>query len=298
MHAWESIQKSVDYIENNIGHEIRLDKLAEIANLSYFYFHRLFKRLVKKPVQEYIKLRRLARACDALSDKNQRILDVALAYGFCSHETFTRAFKEAYGFTPAEYRNNPIQLKNFIKPDLLLGYVFIDEGVPLITSGMVLEINRKTLDKSVKFIGMSDHVQIDGQNAGGKVTGVDGPGVIWGRFHESNIICKPGGRNIGVSYGGDAPAGCFTYFVGTEAFPDNECEMYKTWELPPTEYIVCKFEAESFEALVTDAIYKAGDYTFSWLKRHGVRCDNFVAELYFTDIDVACMEMWYPVKEE
>ena len=46
MHAWESIQKTVDYIENNISNEVHLEKLAEIANLSYFYFHRLFARLV------------------------------------------------------------------------------------------------------------------------------------------------------------------------------------------------------------------------------------------------------------
>jgi len=55
MHAWESIQKAVNYIEENISDEIRLEELADVANLSYFYFHRLFTRLVKVPVQEYIK---------------------------------------------------------------------------------------------------------------------------------------------------------------------------------------------------------------------------------------------------
>lgn len=47
MHAWEAIQKSVDYIEDNLTEEIPIDKLAEIANLSPFYFQRLFSRLVK-----------------------------------------------------------------------------------------------------------------------------------------------------------------------------------------------------------------------------------------------------------
>jgi len=53
MYAWESIQKSVDYIENNIGEEISIEDLSKVANLSYFYFHRLFSRLVKKPVTPY-----------------------------------------------------------------------------------------------------------------------------------------------------------------------------------------------------------------------------------------------------
>ena len=72
MHAWEAVQKSVDLQEN-----IRAEALAEIIGLSPFYFQRLFKRLVNKPLQEYVKLRRLAKAVEALNTENQRILDVA-----------------------------------------------------------------------------------------------------------------------------------------------------------------------------------------------------------------------------
>ena len=42
MHAWEAIQKSVDYIENHLTEDIPIDKLAETASLSPFYFQRLF----------------------------------------------------------------------------------------------------------------------------------------------------------------------------------------------------------------------------------------------------------------
>lgn len=46
------------------------------------------------------------------------ILDIALNYGFSSHEAYTRAFKEAYGITPSEYRQNPVPvvLRTVIKP--------------------------------------------------------------------------------------------------------------------------------------------------------------------------------------
>ena len=44
-------------------------------------------------------------------------------------------------------------LNQFNKPDLLLGYINIDEGVPLISDGLVLEMNRKTLDKPVDYMG-------------------------------------------------------------------------------------------------------------------------------------------------
>lgn len=100
MHAWEAIQKSLDYIEDNLSEDINMDTLANVAALSPYYFQRLFRRLVKKPVNEYMKLRRLAKASEALENKEKRIMDVALDCGFSDHANFTRAFKGAYGITP------------------------------------------------------------------------------------------------------------------------------------------------------------------------------------------------------
>ncbi len=57
MNAWEAIQTSVDYIEIHLQEDIHAERLADIVSLSPFYFQRLFKRLVNKPLQEYIKLR-------------------------------------------------------------------------------------------------------------------------------------------------------------------------------------------------------------------------------------------------
>ncbi|MNC37773.1 Regulatory protein SoxS [compost metagenome] len=78
MHAWEAIQKTLNHIEEHIDEEIQIEELAEIAGLSLFYYQRLFARLVKKPVREYIKLRRLARACSTLRDKENRIIGVQI----------------------------------------------------------------------------------------------------------------------------------------------------------------------------------------------------------------------------
>jgi AraC family transcriptional regulator len=78
MHAWEAVQKTLNYIEEHINEEIQVEDLAEIAALSLFYYQRLFTRLVKKPVREYIKLRRLSKARDALCDKENRIRCVGI----------------------------------------------------------------------------------------------------------------------------------------------------------------------------------------------------------------------------
>ncbi|MCL2855982.1 MAG: helix-turn-helix domain-containing protein [Defluviitaleaceae bacterium] len=76
-----------------------------MAILSYFYFRRLFVRLVKKPVQGYIKPHRLAHACKGLKNKENRIIDIAFNLGFGNHEAFTRAFKEACNLIPIPIRN-------------------------------------------------------------------------------------------------------------------------------------------------------------------------------------------------
>ncbi len=60
MYTGEIIEEILDYIEEHIEDKIKNVSLAEMTGLSPFYFQRIFKRIVRKPVQEYIKLRRLA----------------------------------------------------------------------------------------------------------------------------------------------------------------------------------------------------------------------------------------------
>ncbi len=297
MHAWESIQKVLDYIEDNLAESHSPEELAKIAALSPFYFQRLFTRLVKRPVSEYIKMRRLARACDILKDKDSRILDIALDCGFNSHEHFTKSFKSAFGMTPEEYRSNPIWLNQVDKPDLLLGHVIVDEGVPLISDGLILEFNRKLLEKPIVFMGLEGIVPIAGQMPLGEATGVDIPGQLWERFHrEKHAIPRlDGGREIGVAYLGDAPKGSFTYFAGAEVAANAENPNFSKWELPAREYIVCGFEAENFEQLVTAALNKAVKYSGQWLSQHGMTMDAYSPEVYYdSSPEGSYMEIWLP----
>jgi len=298
MHAWEAIQKTLEMVENRICEEIPIEELADAAALSVFYYQRLFSRLVKKPVREYIKMRRLARACDALRNTSARILDIALGHGFGSHEVFTKAFKEAYSMTPTEYRESDVRLNNFEKPDLLLNYTMIDIGVPLISDGLVLEINRVTLDAPITFIGVDGYVAIDGIFPHGEATGIDEPGEIWRNFHES-LSKIPGiipGRRIGVGYHGNAPEGCFPYFAGAETDPETTSENFKTWTLPAAEYIVCRFEAEDFETLVSTALYKVFNYMRMWQNKKGLKHGSFGAEIYYDQLEeeqgYVYMETW------
>lgn len=200
MHAWQAIQNSLNYIEDHLSENIKMETLANVASLSPYYFQRLFGRLVKKSVNEYVRLRRLAKASEALKSKEKRIIDVALDYGFSDHANFTRAFKDAYGITPDAYRDCPVILNHFIKPDLLLNYIMVNEDVSLIADGIVVEVIRRKLDEPRTFIGIEGEVP-DTELTGGKGTGIATTGIIWDEFHrqKSNILnLLPNGNEFGV----------------------------------------------------------------------------------------------------
>lgn len=297
MHAWEAIQKTVDHIEENLPEKMTPADLAQVAALSPFYFQRLFARLVGRTVSDYIKMRRLAGAAQELKEADGRIVDIALQYGFNSHEDLTRAFKEAYGMTPKEYRQNPVQLNHMLKPELLLQYTLVDENVPLVVDGMVLEITRKNQETARYFRGLSGQVPIGGQIPVGQATGVDVPGQIWDRFHAQKASIPgllPGGNELGVSLMGEPGDGSFVYFTGAAAEAEELCPPETVeWELPAGEYVVCRFEAETAHELQSVALDKAMGYLFgTWLRVHRLVSEPFCAELYDAKGEEPCMELW------
>ena len=288
MHAWEAIQKTLNHIE----------ELAETAVLSLFYYQRLFTRLVKTSVRDYIKLRRLAKSLTMLRDKENRIIDIAMEFGFGSHVTFTRAFKETYGITPSQYRDKPIGLQNFDKPDLSLGYIVVDEGVPLISDGLVLEMNRKLLEEPINFLGVTGYYPFKYGKMFGERTGVDTVREIWDRFFRvlPNISHISEGRRVSISYYGDAPDGYSSYFVGAEVKKDEKKPGFKNWQLPIREYVICGFESENHEQMII-GLGKAMKYTRFWLKKHNLIADGFFPEMYYkSSSDITYVELWIPFR--
>ena len=299
MHAWEQIQQTIEYIEEHLDEEIDIDRLAKLAALSPFYYQRLFSRLVKKPVAEYVKLRRMAKATEALIQKDKRILDVALELGFSSHEYFSRTFKEAFGMTPEVYRKNPIPLNHMTKPELSLNYTLVDEGVPLITDGIALEINRQQLAHSIRFVGLEKKMPVGFVDGLGTESGVDPLDTLWRDFHQKRVS-ELGLGNDMEAIGATHPCaeeGFFLYFAGAKTDTPAIPAGYTSWELPAGEYVVCTFEAETFEALVMDALYKAQQYLYStWLPNHKMQTDPFCAERYIGHTpQTTSMEIWLKV---
>lgn len=118
----KNIQRVLDDIDACIrrqdGDALALARLAGKWGYSAFYFSRKFREISGMRFREYLRHRRLAFALKALRDTDAGILNIALDYGFSSHEAFSRAFKNAYGITPSAYRKNPVPvvLRTILRP--------------------------------------------------------------------------------------------------------------------------------------------------------------------------------------
>ncbi len=123
MYDWyRNIQNIIDEIDacikNHDGESLALGRLAKNLGYSEFYVSRKFSEISGMSLRDYMRYRRLAFALRELRDTDRGILDIALDYGFSSHEAFTRAFRDAYGINPSEYRKNPVPvvLRTILRP--------------------------------------------------------------------------------------------------------------------------------------------------------------------------------------
>jgi AraC family transcriptional regulator len=104
VHYLRQIQRGIDYIEAHLDEDIQAGDVARAAGISHWHFQRTFRALSNETLKTYIRSRRFAGALDALASSDARILEIALGAGFETQESFTRAFKKAFGVTPAAYR--------------------------------------------------------------------------------------------------------------------------------------------------------------------------------------------------
>ena len=96
------IQRSLDYIEENLQTEITAQELAQLVHLSLFHYYRLFRRATGLPVMQYILRRRLLHGVYAISKGSTKI-DAALRFGFDTYPGFYKAFCREFGSTPSEF---------------------------------------------------------------------------------------------------------------------------------------------------------------------------------------------------
>lgn len=105
MNYYERIQKSIDFIEDNIDEEITIEQCAKQAYMSVSGYYRIFLSVVGYNVKEYIRMRRLTSAYEDLVEKGQSITMVSTKYAYNSTDSFTRAFKSQFGIVPSKVKS-------------------------------------------------------------------------------------------------------------------------------------------------------------------------------------------------
>ena len=107
------IENALRYIEENLSGELTVGMIAEKVNISPFYFQKGFSMLCGYSVGEYIRMRRLSVAGSELVTSDNKVIDLALKYGYDSPDSFTKAFTRFHGSTPTDVRRKGALLKSF-----------------------------------------------------------------------------------------------------------------------------------------------------------------------------------------
>lgn len=115
------IRDLLTWLEGHLDQPLSLDNVAAKAGYSKWHLQRMFKDVTGHAIGAYIRARRLSKSAVALRLTARPILDIALQYRFDSQQTFTRAFKKQFNFTPALYRRSPDWSAFGIRPPLRLG---------------------------------------------------------------------------------------------------------------------------------------------------------------------------------
>lgn len=109
----EAIGSAIQYVEDHMTDELTVDMIADHVNISSFYFQKGFALLCGFSISEYIRNRRLALAGNDLATGDERIIDIAMKYGYDSPDSFARAFSRFHGVTPTAARKDKVMLKSF-----------------------------------------------------------------------------------------------------------------------------------------------------------------------------------------
>lgn len=107
MNTGAIIQDLIDWIDNHLDSRLDIDTVARRAGYSKWHLQRIFKEHTGQPLGEYIRAKKLQKSIERLAHSNEPILNVAIALGFDSQQSFNRSFKRQYGQAPGARRLAP-----------------------------------------------------------------------------------------------------------------------------------------------------------------------------------------------
>jgi len=110
MDSLNLIAGALFYIEANLTSEVKTEDIAGALYCSRSSLEKHFRYMTDLSIRDYCIRRRMtlaAREMTACPEKS--LLDIAVTYGYGSHEAFTRAFRQVWHMSPSEYRKAPLK---------------------------------------------------------------------------------------------------------------------------------------------------------------------------------------------
>ncbi len=167
----KQLNAAINYVEEHLTDTIDIDKVSQIACCSVFHFQRMFSYLAEIPLSEYIRRRKMTRAAFDLQNGNEKVIDIALKYGYDSPTAFNRAFQSVHGIAPSVAKQNGITLKAF--PPICFQITIKGE----------VEMNYRIEKKdSFKIVGVKEHYSINIEENFANVP------LFWQKTAQSGII--------------------------------------------------------------------------------------------------------------
>ncbi len=294
-----AIRESIRYMENNI---LTVSGPAEIAahvNMSEMYLQRGFQVVTGVTLGEYVRNRRLYMAAMELSSTDQKIIDIALKYGYETPESFTKAFGRFHDASPSQVRKGERIPNTFLPMRITLE----------VKGGSDLDISFETLD-SFKLIGLVKDMRFDEH--------LKGAPQIWHDFRktyksiieastsspafneiEAAIFDNSIGRYDAFTTTGVKEGWC-RFMIAGEYRGGNVPEGMEIWTIPPSKW--AKFYCEGPVWTATENLKKRiwyewlpGNYEYEFDGDYTV--SKYSAHIDICALDYKC-EMWIPVKSK
>ena len=108
----DGLNSTIAYIEEHLTGDVDCGALARLAHCSAYHYQRMFAYMAGVPLSEYIRRRRMSRAAVDLQ-AGERVVDVALKYGYQSPTAFNRAFQSVHGLAPSAVREEGAAVKSY-----------------------------------------------------------------------------------------------------------------------------------------------------------------------------------------
>lgn len=242
---------ALDYIEDNLEEEIDYSVAAQAACCSEFHFSRMFSSIAGVSLSEYIRRRRITKAAFDIQKSDQKIIDIAMKYGYDSPDAFARAFRKLHGVAPLFARESGVQLKSFPRISFQI----------TIKGDVEMEYRIENVDSSLRFVGKVETVKT--ARAFKQIP------ALWGKAKKEGIH----ERLVALSW--EAPKctlqslvgvcgkeaaimeDAFDYFMGVRydgATPDGMSELI----IPPSKYAVFPNVVDAWKRLYAEWVPTSG----------------------------------------